>query len=48
MSAVQPHPLRGAGLLLVHCAAVVDGAGKGVQPASSGSEMGGSRGSYGY
>jgi len=27
---------------------VVDGAGKGVEPASSGSEMGGSRGSYGY
>jgi hypothetical protein len=24
MSAVQPQPLRGAGLLLVHCAAVAD------------------------
>jgi len=24
MSAVQPQPLRGAGLLLVHCAAVYD------------------------
>jgi hypothetical protein len=24
MSAVQPQPLRGAGLLLVHCAAVFD------------------------
>ena len=25
MSVLQPHPTRGASLLLVHCAAVVDG-----------------------